>query len=64
MNFKLVFGASAVISLAVASAVLWVGFQHNVQSEFYDPSSGSVDWFYLLLLFGVWFIMTYLGWEL
>lgn len=48
-----------VVSMAVgalfASFLLFIGFDHNPQGEFFDPQSGVIDWGYSALLFLVWF---------
>lgn len=48
--------ASVVLGGLFASLLLFIGFDHNPQGEFFDPQSGAVDWGYSALLFAVWFI--------
>jgi hypothetical protein len=48
----------SVVSLVVAAAAVWIGFQHNVQGEFVDTVSGGIDWSYTFCLFAMWFVPT------
>ncbi len=48
----------SIVSLVVAAAAVWIGFQHNVQGEFVDTVSGRIDWLYTFFLFAAWFVPT------
>jgi hypothetical protein len=47
--------ASVAFGVLFASLLLFIGFDHNPQGEFFDPQSGEIDWGYSALLFSVWF---------
>lgn len=51
-------GAAVVAGLAVASTMLWIAFQENPQGEFFNPTTGAVDWTYSMILFGLWFVVV------
>jgi hypothetical protein len=51
---------AAVIAAIVATAALYVGFQHNAQMEFFDTQAGKIDYAYSLMTFGVWFAVIFL----
>jgi hypothetical protein len=58
---------SAIIATLVGGFALYIGFRHNPQMEFFDTETGKVDYGYSLLLFAVWFCLTFvpfvaLGW--
>jgi hypothetical protein len=44
---------AAVIAAIVATAALYVGFQHNAQMEFFDTPAGKIDYAHSLMTFGV-----------
>ena len=49
--------ASVAFGVLFSSVLLFVGFDHNPQGEFFDPQSGAIDWGYSALLFAVWFMV-------
>jgi hypothetical protein len=51
---------AAVIAALVAAFMLYVGFQHNPQMEFFDTQTGKIDYRYSLLTFGLWFAVIFL----
>jgi TRAP-type C4-dicarboxylate transport system permease small subunit len=51
---------AAVIAALVAAFMLYVGFQHNPQMEFFDTQTGKIDYRYSFLTFGLWFAVVFL----
>jgi len=54
----IVLGVAAASGCAVGSVMIWIAFQENTQGEFFDPTTGAVDWPYSLALFGLWFLVV------
>lgn len=55
--WRLSFAIAALIGAATGSIFLWIGLDHNAQSELVS-SSGDVDIWQALIIFGSWAIIA------
>ena len=56
---KIVLLVAGILAVVVGGLMLHVGLQHNPQMEFFDSETGKVDYRYCLLVFGIWFAITF-----
>ncbi len=51
---------ASIVGTLFGAVMLYVGFQHNPQGEFFDQQSGAVDYWYSFLIFFSNFIGVFL----
>jgi hypothetical protein len=56
---KLIVSISAILGAIVGGFMLYIGFQHNPQMEFFDTATGRIDYSHSLLLFSLWFAVIF-----
>lgn len=56
---KVLLLVAGILAVAVGGIMLHIGLQHNPQMEFFDTETGKIDYQYCLLVFGVWFGITF-----
>ncbi|MDQ2694546.1 MAG: hypothetical protein M3Z21_04040 [Pseudomonadota bacterium] len=49
---------SVISGVAAGGMMLWIGFQHNAQGEFFNTITNEVDYIYSLFVFGAWFVVV------
>jgi hypothetical protein len=56
---KRILWTAVALSVVVAAIALAAGIQHNAQGEFFDSTTGSFDIAYAALIFGSWFVPSF-----
>ena len=59
-RYKYPFLFSVFLGLCLAAYMVFVGFSHNAQGEFFNPETGNVDSLYVLLIFLSWFLVAFI----